>query len=200
VGLSTDGKPITLEGHRAAPHTTSFLGIPSAVYERTVTLIGKEFADGEEIGFDEISICATDLNSWTEISGFHIEVGFEKHEEKEVYVSSNVGIRFDAPDDIEIPLARGEKAFIRFSAPSQGIAPGTDHVALTQRAALHFRFAKRATLAQIFERVGEIRNFLSLAVGRPVAILAVIGYGRLRADQDGGAGTHRAAMGNPAQP
>ena len=55
----------------------------------------------------------------------------EKHEEKDYYVFSNVGIRFEAPDDIEISLARGERAFIRFNAPSQGIGPGTDRVALT---------------------------------------------------------------------
>jgi hypothetical protein len=86
VGLSTDGKPITLEGHRAAPHTTSFPGIPTATYERNVTLIGKQFADGEEIGFDEISIRASDLNNWTQISGFNTEVGLETHEEKDFYV------------------------------------------------------------------------------------------------------------------
>lgn len=176
VGFSTDGKPITLEGHRVASHTESFPGIPTATYRRDVTLVGKQFADGEEIGFDEISIRASDLNTWTQVSGFGTKVGMEKHEEKDYYVFSNVEIRFDAPDDIEIPLARGERAFIRFSAPSKGIGPGTDHVALTQEAALHLRFAKRASLSQVFDRVGQIRNFLSLAVGRPVPVLSVTGY------------------------
>jgi ApeA N-terminal domain 1 len=41
---------------------------------------------------------------------------------------------------------------------------------------LHLRFAKRAGLRTIFKRVSEIRNFLSLAVGRPVSVLSVIGY------------------------
>jgi hypothetical protein len=176
VGLSTGGKPITLEGDRLANHIESFPGIPTATYKRNVTLIGKEFADGEEIGFDEISIRASDLNTWTQISGFDGRVGMEKHREKDYLVFSNVEIRFEAPDDIEIPLARGERAFIRFNAPSEGIAPGTDHIALTQEAALHLRFAKRASLDRVFDRVGQIRNFLSLAVGRPVAILSVAGY------------------------
>lgn len=72
VGLSTDGKPITLEGDRAFPHTESFPGVPTVTYKRNVTLVGKHFADGEEIGFDEISIRASDLNSWTQTSGFKI--------------------------------------------------------------------------------------------------------------------------------
>jgi hypothetical protein len=176
VGLSTGGKPITLEGHRVANYTESFPGIPTATYTRNVTLIGKQFAAGEGIGFDEISLRTSDLNSWTQISGFKTKVGIEKHEENDSYVFSNVEIRFEAPDDIEIALARSERAFIRFNAPSEGIGPGTDHVALTQEASLHLRFAKRASLEQVFDRVGQIRNFLSLAVGRPVAILSVIGY------------------------
>jgi hypothetical protein len=43
-----------------------------------------------------------------------------------------------------VPLARGERAFIRFNAPSEGIRPGTNHVSLKQEAALHLRFAKDA--------------------------------------------------------
>jgi hypothetical protein len=176
VGLSTTGKPITLEGHRVANHRENFPGIPTAIYKRNVTLIGKQFAEAEEIGVDEISIHASDLNTWAQISGFDTNLGMEKHKEKDYYVFSNVEIRFEAPNDIEIPLARGERAFIRFNAPSEGIGPGTDHIALTQQAALHLRFAKRASLDRVFDRVGQIRNFLSLAVGRPVAILSVTGY------------------------
>jgi hypothetical protein len=176
VGLSTNGKPITLEGHQAAPHTESFPGIATATYKREVALIGKQFADGEHIGFDEISIRASDLNDWTRVSGFHSRIGTEKHNEGDYLVFSNVEIRFEAPDDVEIPLARGERAFIRFNAPSQGIRAGTDHVELHQEAALHLRFPKRVGLIQVFDRVGQIRNFLSLAVGRPVAILAVTGF------------------------
>jgi hypothetical protein len=176
VGMSTDGKPITLEGHRAAPHSMSFPGIPTSTYKRNVALIGKEFADGEEIGFDEISIRASDLNSWTRVSGFTHQIGMEKNEEKGFTVLSSVEIRFDAPDDIAIPLTRGESAFIRFDAPSKGIGGNSEHVSLTQQAAFHLRFGKRASLEQVFQRVGEIRNFFTLAVGRPVSILAVTGY------------------------
>ncbi len=130
VGLSTEGKLITLEGHQTAPHTVSFPGIATATCRRDVTLIGKHFADGEDIGFDEISIRASDLNHWTQVSGFDSKIGMEKHTEHDYLVFSNVGIRFDAPDEIDIALARGERAFIRFSAQSQGIGPGTDHIAL----------------------------------------------------------------------
>jgi hypothetical protein len=176
IGLTTDGKRVTLEGHQAAPHTVSFPGVATATYQRNVALIGKQFADGEGIGFDEISIRASDLNVWTQVSGFESEIGMEKHKRKGYLMFSNVEIRFDAPDDIDIELARGERAFVRFSAQSHGIGRGTDHIELRQEAEFHLRFAKRAGLYEVFTRVGQIRNFLSLAVGRPVAILAVAGY------------------------
>lgn len=176
VGISADGKQVTLEGHRAAPHSVSMPGLATSTYARDVALIGKEFAEDEEIGFDEISIRASDLNSWTRVSGFAHQIAMEKDEEKGFNVFSSVEIRFDAPDDIAIPLARGESAFIRFSAPSKGIGRNSEHVSLTQQAAFHLRFGKRASLQQVFQRVGEIRNFFTLAVGRPVSILAVTGY------------------------
>ena len=176
VGLSTNGKAVTLEGNQAVSNTTSFPGITTTRYRQHVALIGKQFADRDTVGFDEIAIRASDLNNWTQVSGFKGHIGMEQHE-KGYLVFPSVEFRFDAPDDVEISLARGETAFIRFNARSKGLGGArTEHVELHQEAALHLRFAKRTGLGQILDRVSQIRNFLSLAVGRPVAILAVTGY------------------------
>jgi hypothetical protein len=174
VGLSTDGKAITLEGDRGAPFTENIPGIPISTYRRNVTLIGKRFADGEEIGFDEVAIRASDLDDWTRVSGFH--GGFQLEQQKTGLVPSKVEVTFDPPDDVEITLSRGETAFIRFTGKSRGIGGGSHHVALDQEAALHLRFRKRTSLHDVFQRVTEVRNFLSLAVGRPVAVLSVTGF------------------------
>ena len=175
LGMSTNGKNITLEDHILANNQESFPGIPTSTYRQSVTLIGKHFAGGERISFDEISIRASDLNIWTCVSGFNAKTGLTKHEKGYLMVNK-VDVSFEAPDDIEIPLSRGERAFIRFSASAEGLTSGMDHVALRQEASLHVRFARRATLERVFTSVGQIRYLLSLAVGRPVAILAVTGY------------------------
>ena len=174
VGLSSGGKPITLEGTRSGKHTQSFPGLATTIYNANVTLVGKQFADGEDIGFDEISISASDLNEWSRVSGFRSEIGMEKHEDADQFGFSNLAVRFNAPDNIDIALAGGERAFVRFSVRTKGLR--TNHVALDQEAALHVRFSKRAGLEEVFERVSQVRNFLSLAVGRPVAIFSVTGY------------------------
>jgi hypothetical protein len=175
LGVSTDGKAITLEGGQVANSTESFPGIPTSTYAREVALIGAHFDADEEIGFDEIAIRASDLNTWTCVSGFSAKTGMREHK-KGYLIFEKVEVSYEAPDDIEVPLAGGERAFIRFTAPSEGIGRGSDHIAIRQDAALHLRLAKRASLEQVFDRVGHIRNFLSLAVGHPVAILSVTGF------------------------
>jgi hypothetical protein len=176
LGSSADGKNITLEKVSSRNYQVSIPGLPVAHYTAQAILVGKHFAEGEPILFDEISIRASDLNAWTRVSGFDVHHDFEKLDGAEALAFTGFAVDYKVPDDIEIQLARGERAFIRYGAKSEGLAGGTDHVAVTQEAAIHFRFAKKGGLDQVFRRVSEVRNFLSLAVGRPVSILAVTGY------------------------
>ena len=83
VGLSSCGNSITLEGCRAGNHTESFPGLAMTTYNAKAALIGKQFADGEDIGFDEIALRASDLNDWTRVSGFRSEMGLMEREEAE---------------------------------------------------------------------------------------------------------------------
>lgn len=175
VGLGAGGEQLTLEKNRASNYTENLPGIAVAAYKCDVALIGKHFKESEIIAFDEIAIRATDLTSWTQISGFHITNRLETHE-RGYATFAGVEISYEVPDNIDITLARGERAFIRFRASGDGIGARTDQVALTEDALFHFRFTKPADLERVFERVGQFRNFLSLAVARPVAILSVTGY------------------------
>jgi ApeA N-terminal domain 1 len=176
LGMAANGKEVTLEGLVETGHKVHLPGLVTARYESDVAIVGRHFPASEDVTFDEISICASDLNSWTRVSGFDISMGFEELKEKGGTALSSTEIRYEAPDDIHIPLARGESATIRFTAPSKGLGPGTDHVELSQKAALHLRFATRGDIRTVVERVSQVRNFLSLAVGRPISILSVTGY------------------------
>lgn len=51
-----------------------------------------------------------------------------------------------------------------------------DRVEFRQEAALHWRFPRPVDLPSVFKRVGQIRDFLSLAVGRAVSITSVAGF------------------------
>lgn len=172
LGLTSDGKRVTLEGHVSAPYTEHFPGIPVATYRRSVTLIGKQFAEKEKIGFDEIAIRASDLNAWTQVVA--LRGAYARRNDELPFTKGSVS--FEVPDDIEIPLLRSEKASIKFVVHSEGLYLPSERAALSQDATLHLRFPRRASVERVFERVNQIRNFLSLAVGRPVAILSVTGF------------------------
>jgi ApeA N-terminal domain 1 len=172
IGESDDGGPITLEMVKEAGHTDQQLSSRTVRYHAQVALLGKRFAEGEEVTFDEISIGATDLNAWTGVSGFKSALETEALEEDGRVAVVATEVRFEAPEDIRIPLVDGEEITISFNC----LGGHSDRVELRQEASLRWRFARPLGLYDIFERVGQIRNFLSLAVGRPVSITAVTGF------------------------
>lgn len=176
IGVSTDGKPITLEHLSERGHTMHFPGLPTSRYGAAVSLVGKHFSPEEEVAFDEIAIGASDLNTWTQVSGFATSLRTEPLDEEGHVALVRTDVSYEAPEDIHIPLARGEEIILRFTGRSEGLGGRSERVELRQEAALHWRFSKPADLASVFNRVGQIRNFLSLAVGRPVSVLSVIGY------------------------
>ncbi len=64
----------------------------------------------------------------------------------------------------------------RSSRASPMFGQGSQHAELSQDTELHLRFASPRNLEHIFKRTAELRNFMSLAVGRPITVLSVTGY------------------------
>lgn len=177
LGIDRDGKELTSEGHQSSSYSEHSAGVTISRYSRRITLVGRHFQSGEKIEFDEIAIRASDLTAWTQTR--IIETKAKRRKRGRGYVWGDVSARSKQLPDLEIALARGERAFIRFGAKFSGIdiwGRGSEHAELTQDTTLHLRFGRAKDLDYIFDRVGGVRNFLSLAVGRPVAILEVTGY------------------------
>lgn len=169
-----DKSLITLEKVQGIGRGAEGLGPRTARYEAQVALEGKRFAEGERVAFDEISIHASDLNAWTQVSGFKTVLETESLDEKDRVVATE--IRYEAPEDVRIPLPQGEEILISFICMGKGLGGGSDRVELRQESSLRWRFAHPLGVFEVFERVGQIRNFLSLAVGRLVSITSVTGF------------------------
>ena len=107
-----DESLITLEEVQGIGRGAQGMGPRTAYYDAQVALEGKRFAKGERVGFDEISIRASDLNAWTQVSGFKTILESESVDEKDRVVATE--IRYEAPEDIRIPLAQGEEITISF--------------------------------------------------------------------------------------
>jgi hypothetical protein len=177
LGLTSDGQVITSEGHIGASWERHSAGVSLSMYRRSVTLVGAHFASGEKIEFDEISIRMSDLTAWTQTLAIDTKATTRK--QRGGYVWGGFSARTKRLNDIQIPLSRGEQASIRFGTKFKGIhisGRGSDQASLTQDTELRLRFPKPADLERIFLRLGHLRNFLTLAVGRPVAVLSVTGY------------------------
>jgi ApeA N-terminal domain 1 len=169
-----DASLFTLEEVQGIGRDAQGMGPRTAHYDAQVALEGKRFAKGERVVFDEISIRASDLNAWTQVSGFKTILETESVDERDRVVATEV--RYEAPEDIRIPLAQDEEIFISFVCMGKGLAGGRDRVELRQESSLRWRFARPVGVYEVFERVGQMRNFLSLAVGRPVSITSVTGF------------------------
>lgn len=176
LGISSSGKRITLEHVAARNNAVSIPGLQTATYSAGVAIVGAEFPKGRRVAFDEIAIELTDLNTWTGVSGFDLSAGLEQLDPGGALGFASLDARYEAPAPIEMPVFGGEEMSIRFTAATKGLWGGTDHLDVRQKAALHIRFKRKADLEKIFQRVSEIRNFLSLLVGRLVSVTSVAGF------------------------
>lgn len=158
IGRSAMKEDITLEG---APISRWPADI--STYDPPWVLVGKAFAEDDEIAFDEMVIRITDLDTWACVSGFR----------KPEAGAGAFDIRFERPPAIPIPLDGDEHAQIEFWPSHSGWRHVTTSVTISQTTALRLRFAKRHSLNQVAERVRQFRNLLCLAVGRPVSVLSV---------------------------
>jgi ApeA N-terminal domain 1/Apea-like HEPN len=168
VGLSASKDEITLEGQS--------LGSPGDIssYRFPWVLIGKAFAKEEEISFDEVLVEISDLDTWTCVSGFSKPRLDPEHPERGLVGAFDV--TFERPPSIEIPLDDGEHAQIEFWPGHSGWSQVTTSITISQAASLRLHFAKRHSLNEVAQRIGQLRNFFCLAVGHPVSVLSVTVY------------------------
>jgi ApeA N-terminal domain 1 len=175
-GLTTKGVHVTLEKCLSLGSHMHFPGIPTTNYHPHLTLMGAWYAKDEEILFDEVAVRTSDLDTWALVSGFSGQMHLEPIEETEHLTAAELEVKFVPPETIEIPLDNGEEASIVFGFTHPGPQRVTTEVTITQRAFLHLRFATPRRPRDVQETVGQLRNFLSLAVGRRQTVLAVEGY------------------------
>jgi len=73
VGMTTDGRSVTLVDCTEVGGNTHFPGMATAVYRARAALIGHMFGAGEPIELDEIEIRASELEQWVGHAPFPAE-------------------------------------------------------------------------------------------------------------------------------
>jgi hypothetical protein len=176
LGMSTNGKAITLERCVPTSRNLNFPGLMRTTFRAQAVLVGAWFSEGEEVTFDEIAFRTSDLDTWAMVSGFSHGFTGEEEAETGLFVPSDFEFKFTPPPSIEIPLDDGFSASIRFAYHQTGLAPVTTTLTLTQAASFYLRFPGARSLNEAETLLGLVRNFLTLAIGRPLTLLAVTGY------------------------
>ena len=85
-------------------------------------------------------------------------------------------ITIERPPVVELPLANGETATVRFEMHTAGLGNITTEANLRYAAWLGLQFASERSLEDATRAVWRLRNFLSLAVGKALTVLAVDVY------------------------
>jgi hypothetical protein len=179
VGITTDGRSVTLVDCTEVGGNTHFPGMATAVYRASAALIGHMFEAGEPIELDEIEIRTSEIEQWVG----HVPFPAEKVNPQDDAALATV--RVTRPQTIAIPLPNGERAQLRFEITTSGLGIVTTDANLRYAAWIGLRFAERRDLTEATRAAQQLRNFVSLAVGKPLTVLAVDGYRDDVVDQAG---------------
>jgi ApeA N-terminal domain 1 len=168
-GVTTDGKEITL--HRCIPRSARIgAGAPEERHHVDVILVGATYAAEEDILFDKIHFRFTHLDQWAGVSGFHS--GLEWKDNKTVEA---VNVTYRPPAPVTASLSDGSDISISFSWAWSGVEAVTTEARIEQRAELVVTFASPTEFSNAITIGGKLRNFLNLAVGRPVHPVQIVG-------------------------
>lgn len=180
LGLTGDGKAITTERNLTLGQKLGFPGFSAETYAPHLVLVGAHYESDEEVRFDEISIRLSDLDTWAVTSGFACQL----HSDEQGVSVTKLDVSYTPPEDVEISLDDTTSLAIAWAWSFSGVKPVTTEAHVHQRVSMRLRFTEPAPIQRCLEYVVVLRNFLSLAVGRPIRVLSVKGFHNPPPDAD----------------
>lgn len=169
LGVTNEGKLLTLCDCVESGFRMSFPGFRSQQFLATMAYIGAHFANPEEIRFHKVQVRYSHLPDWVRLSGFHTQhtvrnqIGLDKYE-----------LTYTFPEEVKATTAKGTVSM------TYAFHTGGDllrEVNLRQSVSMRIE----AQEAQPFEGwlsqlIYPLQNFLSLATARPNSILDLVVY------------------------
>jgi hypothetical protein len=154
LGLTTDGKQITLYKCYESSRTISLPGQLTSIWTIIFTIEGGHFATKEDLTFHSIATSFHNLNEWLAISGFKTSPpDYVKHKSKISYTLPKP-INFDINNDVS-----GQFNF-EFKPPSIGF---NYEISLKQRARyIVITKEKELGIEQLLDYMSNFQNFLTL--------------------------------------
>ena len=168
LGLSTDGKAFTLDDCHATGFNLSSPGLVTETFAPAMIMRGAHYEPDEEVFFDELSIAYTQLDAWVATSGFRLAPLADGEQ-----MGVDVSFREPEPVVAHIPGATVE---IRFGWSLRDASPQRPELRVKQDSGFLLRFNEPTAFKTALDYVYQLRNLVSLGVGRPVTPTRVKGY------------------------
>jgi len=165
LGISSDGKNVTLHKCFETKSNLSFPGLLTSSFYANRAFVGAHFEKNKDIKFKSLSVHYLYLDEWFNVSGFDIPHLFD---EKEVV------IRYKLPEPIQAAIDE-YKIFldVRATGPTHSIVQ--KEASIKQRTYIRVEPSGEKSFDEYLNIMYRIQNFLSLGITEPVYPLVVEG-------------------------
>jgi hypothetical protein len=163
LGLSGDGKRITLSNCFATGLTVGMPGFAKESYKARFCLVGAHFNDATDLRFRMFSVRYSHLPDWVRTSGFEVKKYFDQH---------RFEVAYSLPSDLETETSIGVVS-ISFTCNTSG--DGIEELNLYQSVWMEVKADKEYSFLDLDHRyIRPLKNLVSLATTRPNTILELL--------------------------
>ena len=166
LGISSNGKHITLYKCFETKSSFSSQGFPTSSFYAKLVFVGAHFQNSEDIKFKSISVHYVHLDEWVNLSGFDIKY---VRKEKEVI------IKYKTPEPIHANISDWLKILINIQATGPSISLVQKEATIKQKTKIKIETSKDKSFKDYQKVICHIQDFLSLGIMEPVHPLAIAG-------------------------
>lgn len=166
LGVSADGKQLTLCEVQSGASSLSMPGIRTSDYLCRYVISGRHFSDPSDAAFHTISIEYPHLLDWLGKSGFKVELTQTQSNGLE-----RAQYTYEFPETVEASLGHDTVSLDYLFTDSSDYR---NRVSLTQRTALKIEVQKPTSFPELWQSYRfHLQTFLALALGIPVKPISV---------------------------
>lgn len=155
LGITSNGKKITLYGYRGKTDQVSWPGLPTTTLKPKVIFVGHHFSKKEKIYFDSLSINYTYLEDWFFVNPFSIEWNLPKEYK----------LQYKYPKPI---IAEIGEFKVSLESTLKTKYKKRDDIQIKHRVFIKLGSKRKHHFIDFMDAFNHIRNFICLGVKRPI--------------------------------
>lgn len=173
LGITSNGKLVTLYKCLESRSLESIPGFTTSSFIASMVFLGHHFENGENIQFDSLSLSYSHLEEWIGITGFQSDIETDLENRFTRY-----RVNYSFPEKVEVKINNFNISFdFKFNIGGDRIK----EINLEQKTFIKIELHEKIHFNDLQRNICyHIQNFLSLAMGRAVRPLIIIGKIKVR--------------------